>query len=613
MQKDNTDKMASMKISKLMITMGIPMILSMMLQAVYNIVDSAFVGRIKGTGEASLNALTLAFPVQMLIVAVGIGTGVGLGALLSKSLGQNNIDKADRVAGTGIFLGIIIWLLCVLFGIFGVKPYINSQTNDVYVAKLATEYLQICCIISFGMVLFGIFEKMLQSMGNSLYSTIAQITGAVVNIVLDPVMIFSMNLGVKGAAYATVIGQIISLIMAVIFHYKKDKAINKSIKYIRPSKSIIKEIYKIGVPAIIAQALMSVMTYGLNIILGKISNSAVTAYGLYYKVQQFVLFAAFGLRDAITPIVSFSHGMQNKKRINEGIKCGIIYTAIIMIAGTVLLETLAGALAKMFGIGADTGRMYISAMRIISAGFVFAGANIAFQGVFQALDGGMESLIVSVLRQIVFVLPVAYLLSLPVRNNSGKIWLVWLTFIFAEGMSLIISLLLMKKIRKNVINNSQILEKIAEETGFSKKIIEDQGEYSPSKSIFSYAFVGRDATGSSISDKIYNAQSEIIRELAKKESFVIIGRCADYILRDNPDAVHIFIHGDEAVKKERIMKLYNKTEKEAVDMMRDMDKKRKMHYNYYTEGEWGKATNYTMTLNSSKLGFDKCIDIISEL
>lgn len=208
MQKDNTDKMASMKISKLMITMGIPMILSMMLQAVYNIVDSAFVGRIKGTGEASLNALTLAFPVQMLIVAVGIGTG--------------------------IFLGIIIWLLCVLFGIFGVKPYINSQTNDVYVAKLATEYLQICCIISFGMVLFGIFEKMLQSMGNSLYSTIAQITGAVVNIVLDPVMIFSMNLGVKGAAYATVIGQIISLIMAVFFHYKKDKAIDKSIKYIRP-------------------------------------------------------------------------------------------------------------------------------------------------------------------------------------------------------------------------------------------------------------------------------------------------------------------------------------------------------------------------------------------
>lgn len=208
MQKDNTDKMASMKISKLMITMGIPMILSMMLQAVYNIVDSVFVGRIKGTGEAALNALTLAFPVQMLIVAVGIGTG--------------------------IFLGIIIWLLCVLFGIFGVKPYINSQTNDVYVAKLATEYLQVCCIISFGMVLFGIFEKMLQSMGNSLYSTIAQVSGAVANIVLDPVMIFSMNLGVKGATYATVIGQIISLIMAVFFHYKKDKAIDKSIKYIRP-------------------------------------------------------------------------------------------------------------------------------------------------------------------------------------------------------------------------------------------------------------------------------------------------------------------------------------------------------------------------------------------
>ena len=430
-----SNKMKDMPVNKLMIQMGIPMILSMALQAVYNIVDSAFVGNMREGSEAALNALTLVFPVQMLMVAIGIGTGVGTNALLARTLGQGNHKKAGKVAGNSLFLGGIIYVVCLLFGIFGVKTYISSQTVDPQVISMGTSYLRICCIISMGIIFFSLFEKLLQATGRSLYSTIGQVAGAVVNIILDPIMIYGIGpvpeMGVQGAAYATVIGQVVSTVLLFIFHMKLNKEFEHGAKYMKPDAGIIKEIYAIGLPAIIAQALMSVMTYGLNIILGKISNSAVTAYGLYYKVQQFVLFAAFGLRDAITPIVSFSHGMQNKKRINEGIKCGIIYTAIIMIAGTVLLETLAGALAKMFGIGTDTGRMYISAMRIISAGFVFAGANIAFQGVFQALDGGMESLIVSVLRQIVFVLPVAYLLSLPVRNNSGKIWLVWLKFIFA--------------------------------------------------------------------------------------------------------------------------------------------------------------------------------------
>lgn len=450
------NKMGTMPVNKLMLSIGMPMIVSMVLQAFYNIVDSAFVSNMAENGEAALNALTLAFPVQMLMVAVSIGTGVGMNALLSKSLGQGDREKAGMVAGNAIFLGIIIYIICLLFGCFGVNAYISSQTSNQLIYGMAVDYLRICCVISMGIVFFSVFEKLLQATGLSLYSTIAQVAGAVINIVMDPILIYGLlgapEMGVIGAAYATVIGQIASFVLALIFHVRLNKSVPNGMKYFRPSGRIIRGIYAIGFPAIIAQALMSVMTYGFNIILVRVDEAMVTAYGLYYKIQQFILFAAFGLRDAITPIISFSHGMKDKKRIKDGIKYGIKYTIIIMLAGMIVLEILAKPFSAVFGLSGTTQAICITAMRIISLSFAFAGLNVAFQGVFQALDGGVESLVISVRRQFLFVLPVAWGFSLLAMRSMDYSWLVWLTFPIAEVVSAAIACIFMKLIYKNKIN-----------------------------------------------------------------------------------------------------------------------------------------------------------------
>lgn len=454
--KEEINIMGTKPVNKLMLSMGIPMILSMMLQAVYNIVDSAFVSNMANNGEEALNALTLAFPVQMLIVAVGIGTGVGTNALLAKSLGQGDKEKASKASGNAVFLAIIIYIVFLIFGIFGVKAYIVTQTSNILIFQMAVDYLRICCVASVGIVFFSIYEKLLQATGRSIFSTIAQVAGAVMNMILDPILIYGYfgfpEYGVKGAAYATVIGQIVSFVLALSFPLKFNKEISNHIKYLKPSAWTIKRIYSIGLPAIVAQALMSVMTYGLNIIFGTIHESVVTAYGLYYKIQQFVLFAAFGLRDAITPIVSFNHGMRSKSRVKKGIKYGMGYTLVIMVLGMLVLEIFAGGFAKIFGLSGNTEALCISAMRIVSTSFVFAGMNIAFQGVFQALDSGIESLIISVLRQFVLVIPVAWGFSLIARQSVESIWLVWTTFPIAEGVSAIVACIFMVRINKRKIS-----------------------------------------------------------------------------------------------------------------------------------------------------------------
>ena len=416
---EENNKMKNEPVNKLMLQMGVPMILSMALQAVYNIVDSAFVGNMKEGSEAALNALTLVFPIQMLMVALAIGTGVGVNALLARTLGQRNREKASKVAGNGLFLATVIYVLCVLFGLFGIKAYIFSQTRNALVLSMSVDYLRICCLLSFGVVFFSIFEKLLQATGRSLYSTIGQVTGAVINMILDPVLIYGFNLGVQGAAYATVIGQILSALLLVVFHMRLNKEFDQGLTYTKPNKRIIKEIYSIGLPAIIAQALMSFMVYAMNLIL-KFDASAQTAYGLFYKVQQFVLFMAFGLRDAITPIIAFSYGMQNKKRVKDGIKYGLIYTIVLMVVGTLITELFPNFFATLFNAGQS--RIYfISAVRIISISFVFAGVNIAFQGVYQALNGGMESLIVS---------------------------LIWYAFVITEVLSCVVGWVFLRRIEK---------------------------------------------------------------------------------------------------------------------------------------------------------------------
>ena len=374
-----SNKMKDMPVNKLMIQMGIPMILSMALQAVYNIVDSAFVGNMRVGSEAALNALTLVFPVQMLMVAVGIGTGVGTNALLARTLGQG---------------------------------------------------------------------------GRSLYSTIGQVVGAVVNIILDPIMIYGIGpvpeMGVKGAAYATVIGQVASAVLLFIFHMKLNKEFEHGAKYMKPDVGIIKEIYAIGLPAIIAQALMSIMVYVMNLIL-KFNPSAQTAYGLFYKVQQFVLFLAFGLRDAITPIIAFAYGMRSKKRIQDGIRYGLIYTIAFMILGIAITEIFPASFATLFNAG-QSREYFISAMRVISISFLFAGINVAYQGIYQALDGGIESLVISLLRQLVIILPLAGIFSIFVRNGQMGVALIWWAFPITEVISCLVGYVFLKRIKKNKVD-----------------------------------------------------------------------------------------------------------------------------------------------------------------
>ena len=448
-----SNRMKEMPVKKLMLQMGVPMILSMALQAVYNIVDSAFVGNMSVGSEAALNALTLVFPVQMLMVAVGVGTGVGTNALLAMTLGQGNQKKAAKIAGNSLFLGVVIYVVCLLFGICGVKTYISSQTVEPEVIAMGTDYLRICCILSMGIIFFSILEKLLQATGRSLYSTIGQITGAVINIILDPIMIYGLGpvpeMGVRGAAYATVIGQMASAVLLLVFHLKLNREFSHGMKYLKPEGRIIKEIYAIGLPAIIAQALMSLMVYVMNLIL-KFSPSAQTAYGLFYKVQQFVLFLAFGLRDAITPIVAFAYGMGEKKRIRDGIRYGLIYTAALMIFGTLITEGFPGAFATLFNAG-QSREAFIGAMRVISVSFIFAGINVAYQGIYQALESGIESLVISLLRQLLLILPLAGIFSAFVRNGQARVTLIWWAFPITEVLACLVGYGFLKKIQKKKV------------------------------------------------------------------------------------------------------------------------------------------------------------------
>lgn len=451
------NKMREMPVYKLMIQMGIPMILSMALQAVYNIVDSAFVGNMKEGSEAALNALTLVFPVQMLMVAIAIGTGVGTNALLARTLGQGDSKKAAMVAGNSLFLGVSIYVICFLFGIIGVNAYISSQTANPDVLSMGTSYLKICCVLSFGIVFFSLFEKLLQATGRSLYSTIGQVAGAVINIILDPIMIYGIGpvpkMGMEGAAYATVIGQIASAVLLFVFHIKLNKEFEHGFKYMKPDGKIIKEIYAIGLPAIIAQALMSIMVYVMNLIL-KFDASAQTAYGLFYKVQQFVLFLAFGLRDAITPILAFAYGMRSKKRIQDGMKYGIIFTIGLMILGIFITEVFPGQFAALFNAGSSR-EYFVGAMRIISISFLFAGINVAYQGIYQALDGGMESLVISLLRQMIIILPLAEIFSVLVKNGQAGVSLIWWAFPITEFAACLLGCVFLRRIRKNKVESLQ--------------------------------------------------------------------------------------------------------------------------------------------------------------
>ena len=467
MKEESQNKMAIEPINKLILKMGLPMIVSMVLQALYNVIDSIFVSNMGSTGAIANQALTYAFPIQIMIIAIGVGTGVGLNALLSKSLGENDKNKVNKIAGNGIFLSICIYIFFLIFGLFFSKWFISLFTNDKEIIKMGTTYLKICTCLSLGSIGYTVYERFLQATGKTMLSTISQISGAVTNIILDYIFIYPLDMGVGGAAWATIIGQFVSLFIAMYFHYKKNKEIDGSLKYINPDGSIIKGIYSIGVSAALMQALLAVMMAGMNAILGlaKADQTVlIGSFGIYYKIQQIALFSAFGLSNTIISILSFNYGMQDRERIDDCIKYGIMDTMIVTLIISILFEIFAYPLANLFGlVGGETKeiiKVCTIALRISSIGFIFMGISVAIQGILQSI----RSLIISLLRLVIFVFPVAFLFT----KSSDVVKIVWWTFPIAEILTSIIALFILKDsynrkikaIKNKMENNNYSDEKI---------------------------------------------------------------------------------------------------------------------------------------------------------
>ena len=461
MKEERQNKMAIAPMNKLILKMGLPMIISMVLQALYNVIDSIFVANMGTKGAIANQALTYAFPIQIMIIAIGVGTGVGLNALLSKSLGENDRKKVNKIAGNGMFLSICIYIIFLLFGLFGTKWFISLFTNDKEIIKMGTTYLKICTCLSLGSVGYTVYERFLQATGKTMLSTISQISGAVTNIILDYIFIYPLKMGVAGAAWATIIGQFISLFIAMYFHYTKNNEIDGSIKYINPDINLIKGIYSIGFSAALMQALLAVMMAGMNAILGlaQVNQTVlIGSFGIYYKIQQIALFSAFGLSNTIISILSFNYGMQDKKRIDDCIKYGIIDTIIVNLIISILFEIFAYPLANLFGLAGGTTKEIISvctiALRISSIGFVFMGISVAIQGVLQSIRYALKPLIISLLRLVIFVFPIAFLFTK--SNNVTEI--VWWTFPIAEVLTSIISLFIFQE---NMERMEKKLEKLS--------------------------------------------------------------------------------------------------------------------------------------------------------
>ena len=445
------NKMGIMPIPKLLLNMGLPMMISMLGQALYNVVDTFFVSHMPDTagiediGDKAINALTLAYPVQMLIIAFGVGTGVGINALLSRTLGEGNKEKASKIAGNAITISLIYFAVTALFGILGAKAFILSQTRDTVIVQMGTTYLQIVTIFSLGTIGYMCIEKVVMATGNTVATMIGQLSGAVANIILDPIMIYGLLgcpvLGVAGAAWATVIGQFVSLIVIIVFLIHDDKEIRLGLRFLLLEKNIVRNIFSIGLPAIIMQILVPVMSYVMNLILGTISVSAVTAYGVYYKLQNFIFMPAYGLNNASIPIISFNYGAQMKKRISDAVRYGLYYVTAIMLLGFLLLQIFAKQIVGVFSIADESAQLCILSLHIVTWGFFFAGVNIILQGVCQAMGKGTYSLIISLLRFLIVALPLAYIFSL---LQSGSTY-VWAALPIAEGIACIAAVILSKK------------------------------------------------------------------------------------------------------------------------------------------------------------------------
>ena len=445
----NENKMGTMPVNKLLVSMSLPMIASMLVQALYNVVDSVFVAQIS---ENALTAVSLAFPIQSLMIAVSSGTCVGINALLSRSLGEKRQKEANLSAVNGVFLAFVSYLVFALMGIFGSHLFFASQTENREIVEFGTQYLTICLIFSFGIFMEMTFERIMQSTGRTIYSMVTQGTGAIINIILDPIMIFGLfgfpRLGIRGAAIATVTGQIIAMILAVWFNHKKNRDVQLSFKGFKPDGRIIAKIYEVGVPSIVMQSIVSIMTFGMNKILIMFSETAVSVLGIYFKLQSFIFMPIFGLNNGVIPIVAYNYGAGHKRRIMDTIKLSTFIAVGIMLIGLIIFQVFPEFLLNLFNASDHMLEVGVPALRIISTSFLFAGYCIILGSVFQALGNGVYSLIVSVARQLLCILPLAYVFA-----RVAGLHAVWYSFPLAELISVTLTTILFRRIYVKKLKN----------------------------------------------------------------------------------------------------------------------------------------------------------------
>lgn len=444
--KDN--KMGTLPVKKLIVSMSLPMMISMLVQALYNIVDSIFVSQLS---EHALTAVTMAFPLQMMIISVGSGTGVGINALLSKALGEKKQKSANKAANNGLLLTLLSFIVFIAVGIFIAEPFIASQTDDRIIINMGAGYLYTCCTLSLGVFFQMTFERLLQSTGRTHLSMISQMAGAIINIIFDPIFIFGFAgipaFGVIGAAFATVLGQTVAAIIGLILNVKYNVDIQLSVKKMfKPSWKTIGKIYAVGIPSILMMAIGSVMSYSMNKILVVFSTTAVAVFGVYFKLQSFIFMPVFGLNNGLIPVLAYNYGAKSKARIKESVHFGMVLAISIMAVGTIIFWAIPKQLFRFFKPTAYMLQIGIPALRIISLSFPIAALCIAMGSMFQAFSKSKYSLIVSIGRQLVVLIPVAWVLS-----KTGNVQNVWWAFPIAEGMSFAISFYFYKRLNRNIV------------------------------------------------------------------------------------------------------------------------------------------------------------------
>ncbi len=430
MSKPTENKMGVMPINRLLISMSLPLMLSMLIQALYNIVDSMFVS---WYSDEAFTALSLAFPVQNLLIAIAVGTGVGVNALLSRKLGEKDYDGANVIATNGVFIAACSYVVFAIAGMIFLRPFFEMQTDSKAITDYGVQYLSICIIGSFAVFLQIMFERLMQSTGKTLYVMYSHCIGAIINIILDPILIFSCKMGVYGAAFATVIGQICGMVFAMLLHHHKNPEVRLHFRAFKPSAPIILSIYKVGLPSIVMQSIGSVMVFAFNDVLLKFSNAAVSVFGVYFKLQSFILMPVIGMNNGMVPIISYNYGAKKRERITSVLRYAAVYAVLIMIIGVLIFQIFPNVIFDAFNPTDEMLEIGVSALRIISTHFIFAGVSIVLSSTFQAFGHAWKSMVISIARQLIVLIPVAKLLA-----TSGNVNLVWWSFPIAEIVTLII-------------------------------------------------------------------------------------------------------------------------------------------------------------------------------